>query len=70
MPNSSGTYLKVTAAALQEATLKGLVSPIEAHSCDLHILHAIQDSKQVACMTQEDLASGQRCRPCPKSSYC
>ena len=57
MPDSSGTYLKVTAAdvrAVQEATLEGLVSPIEAYSCDLHVLDAIQDSKQVACMTLED----------------
>ena len=48
MPDSSGTYLKVTATAVQavqEATLEGLVSPIEAYSCDLHIFDAIQDSK-------------------------
>ena len=40
MPDSSGTHLKVTATAVQavqEATLKGLVSPIEAYSCDLHL---------------------------------
>ena len=57
MPDSSGTHLKVTAAAVQavqEDTLKGLVSPIEAYSCDLHVLDAIQDWKQVACMTLED----------------
>ena len=28
-------------------------SPIEAYSCDLHILDAVQDSQQVACMTLE-----------------
>ena len=57
MPNNSGTHLKVTAAAvqaLQEAALKGPASPIEAYSCDLHVLDAIQDSQQVACMTLED----------------
>ena len=57
MPDSSGTHPKVTVAAMQavqEAALKGLVSPIEAYSCDLHILDAIQDSKQVTCMTLED----------------
>ena len=54
MPDSSGTHLKVTAAAVQavqEATLKWLVSSIEAYSCNLHVLDAIQDSKQVACVT-------------------
>ena len=40
--------------AVQEATLKGHVSPIEAYSCDLHVRDAIQDSKQVTCMTLED----------------
>ena len=40
--------------AVQEATLKGLVSPIEAYSCDLHVLDATQDSKEVSCMTLED----------------
>ena len=57
MPDSSGTHLKVTTTAVwavQEATLKELVSPIEAYSCNLHILDAIQDSKQVVCMTLED----------------
>ena len=48
MPEGSGTHLKVTAAAgqaVQETALKGPVSPIEAYSCDLHILDAIQDSQ-------------------------
>ena len=56
-PNSSGTHLKVTATAVrvvQEAALKGLVSPIEACSCDLHVLDAMQESKQVTCMTLDD----------------
>ena len=57
MPDNSGTHLMVTAAAVQavqEAALEGPVSPIEAYSCDLHILDAVQDSKQVTCMTLED----------------
>ena len=66
MPDSSGTHLKVTAAAVwavQEATLKGLASPIEAYSCDLHILDVIQDSKQVACMALEDWCQAQEADP-------
>ena len=57
IPDSSGTHLKVTASAVQavqEATLGGPASPIDAYSCNLHILDAIQDSQQVACMTLED----------------
>ena len=57
MPDSLGTHLMVTATALwavQEAALEGLVSSIEAYSYDLHILNAIQDSKQVTSMTLED----------------
>ena len=48
MPDNSGSHLKVTAAvvqAVQEAALKGPTSPIEAYSCDLHILDTVQDSK-------------------------
>ena len=44
MPDSSGTHLNVTATAVQavqEAALKGLVSPIEAYCCDLHILDPV-----------------------------
>ena len=66
MPDSSGTHLKFTATAVQavqEATLKGLVSPIEAYSCNLHVLDAIQDSKQVACMTLEDWCQAQEVDP-------
>ena len=57
MPDNSGTHLKVTATAawaVQEPALKGPASPIEAYSCDLYILDAIQDSKQVTCMTLVD----------------
>ena len=57
MPDNSGTHLKVTATAVQavqEADLKGPISPIEAYSCNLHVLDAVQDSQQVTCMTLED----------------
>ena len=66
MPDSLGTNLKVTAAAVQavqEAALEGSASPIEAYSSDLHVLDAIQDSKQVACMTLEDWHQVQEADP-------
>ena len=66
MPDSLGTHLKVTATAVQavqEATLEGLVSPIETYSCDLHILDGIQDSNQVACMTLENWHQAQEVDP-------
>ena len=47
MPDSSGTHLKITAAAVQAiqgAALEGPASPIEAYSYDMHILDAVQDS--------------------------
>ena len=49
--------------AVQEATLKGPISPIEAYSCDLHILDAVQDSQQVTCMTLEDWWQAQQVDP-------
>ena len=54
--HDSGTHLKVTVAAVQavqEAALEGPTSPIKAYSYDLHILDAVQESKQVTCMTLE-----------------
>ena len=66
MPDSSGTHLKVTATvvqARQEAGLKGLVSPIEAYSCDLHVLDTVQDHQQVTCMTLEDWPQAQEADP-------
>ena len=57
VPENSGTHLKVIAAAVlavQQAAFKGSVSPIKAYSCNLHILHAVQDSQQVTCMTLEE----------------
>ena len=66
MPDNSGTHLKVTAAAVwavQEAALKGPMSPVEAYSCNLHILDTVQDSQQVACMTFEDWHQAQQVDP-------
>ena len=57
MPDNSGTCLQVMAPAvqtMQEAVLKVPTSPIEAYSCNLHILDSVQDSQQVACMPIED----------------
>ena len=66
MPDSSGTHLKVTAAAVQavqEAAPEGPASPIEAYSSDLHVLDTIQDSKQVASMAIEDWHQAQEADP-------
>ena len=66
MPDNSGTHLKVTAAAVcavQEAVLKGPVSPIEAYSCDLCILDTVQDSQQITCVTSEDCHQAQQIDP-------
>ena len=48
---------------MQEAALKGATSPIEAYSYDLHVLDAVQDSQQVACMTLEDWFQAQQVDP-------
>ena len=66
IPDNSGTQLKVIAAALwavQEAALEGSVSPIEAYSCGLHVLDAVQGSQKVACMTSEDWHQSQEADP-------
>ena len=66
MPDSSGTHLKVTAAAVQavqEAALQGPVSHIEAYSSDLQIVDVLQDSKQIASMTLEDWHQAQEADP-------
>ena len=66
VPDNSGTHLKFTAATVQavhEAALEGPVSPIEAYSCDLHILDTVQDSQQVTCMTLEDWHQTQQADP-------
>ena len=66
MPDNLGTSLKVTAAAvraIQEAALEKPVCPIEAYSYDLHVVRAIQDSKQVAQMTLDDCHQVQEVDP-------
>ena len=66
MPDSLGTGLKVNAAAIraiQEAALDQPACPIEAYSCDLHVIGAIQDSQQVAQMTLDDWQQAQEADP-------
>ena len=66
MPDSSGTSLKVNAAAIraiQEAALHQPACPIEAYSCDSHVVGAIQDSQQVAQMTLDDWQQAQEVDP-------
>ena len=66
MPDNLGTSLKVTAAAvraIQEATLEKPVCPIEAYSYDLHVVGAVQNSKQVAQMTLDDWHQAQEVDP-------
>ena len=66
MPDSSGTGLKVNAAAIraiQEAALDQPACPIEAYSCDLHVIGAIQDSQQVAKMTLDNWWQAQEVDP-------
>ena len=62
MPDSSRTGQKVHAAAIraiQEAALDQPACPIEAYSCDLHVIGTIQDSQQVAQMTLDDWQKAQ-----------
>ena len=66
MPDSSGTSLKVNAAdirAIQEAVLDQPACPIEAYSCNLHVIGVIQDSLQVAQMTLDDWRQAQEVDP-------
>ena len=66
MPDNLGTSLKVTAAAvraIQEAALEGPVCPIETYTYALHVVGAIQDSKQVAQMTLDDWHQVQEADP-------
>ena len=66
MSDNSGTSLKVTAAAvraIQEAALEKPVCTIEAYSYNLHVVGAIQDSKQVAQMTLDDWHEVQEADP-------
>ena len=66
MPDSLGTSLKVYAAAIraiQEAALDQPACPIEAYSCNLHVVGAIQDSQEVAQMTLDDWHQAQEVDP-------
>ena len=63
MPDNSGTHLQFTAArvwAVQKAAHEGPTSPIEAHSCDLHVLDSVQGSQQVAHLIMEDWHQAQQ----------
>ena len=65
-PECPGQSLKVTATAvraIQEAALEKPVCPIETYSYKLHVMGAIQDSKQVAQMTLDDWHQTQEADP-------
>ena len=66
MPNTLGTHHQVTAVvvqAMQDATLKGPMSPIKAYTCDLHILDQVGDGLQGVCMTANDWQQAQWADP-------
>ena len=66
MPDNLGTSLKVNTAAIrviQEAVLDQPACPIEAYSCDLHVIGAIQDSQQVAQITLDDWQQEEEANP-------
>ena len=66
MPDSLGTSLKVNTAAvraIQEAALDQPACLIEAYTCDLHVIGAIQDSQHVAQMTLDDWWQAQEADP-------
>ena len=66
MPDSLGTGLKVNAVAvraIQEAALDQPACPIEAYSCDLLVVGAMQDSQQVAQMNLDDWQQAQEVDP-------
>ena len=66
VPNASGTHHWVSAVAvwtMQEATLKGPGSPIEAYSCNLHVMDLVGDGMQVTCMTTKDCWQAQLADP-------
>ena len=63
MPDTSDMHIQVTAAAvwaMQEAALKGFMSPIKAYSSDVHGLDSVEDTLQVACMTTDDWHQAQQ----------
>ena len=60
VPDNSGTLSQFTAAAVwavQEAALEGPTSPIEAYSCNMHVLDSVLDSQQVCLYDLGRLAS-------------
>ena len=66
MPDNLGTGVRVNAAAIraiQEAALDQPACPIEAYSCDMHVVGAVQDSQQVAQMTLDDWQQAQEADP-------
>ena len=57
MLDTVDTHIQVIVAAvhtIQEATLEGAASLIEAYSNNLHVLDAVEDGLQVTCMTIDD----------------
>ena len=48
---------------MQEATLEGSVSQIEAYSSNLHVLHSVEDCLQATCMTMHDWHQAQWADP-------
>ena len=48
---------------MQQAVLKGPMSPIELYSCNLCVLHLLGDGPQVAFMTTDDWCQAQWADP-------
>ena len=48
---------------MQKATLEGLVSPVKAYSCYLHVMDSVEDGLQVTCLTGEDWQETQLADP-------
>ena len=66
MPDTSDMHIQVTAVALwavQEASLKGSMSLIEAYSSDVQGLDSVEESQQVTCMTTDDWCQAQWADP-------
>ena len=66
MPDNLRTGVRVTAAAvraIQEVALDQPACPIEAYSCNMHVVGAVQDSQQVAQMTLNDWREAQEADP-------
>ena len=69
MTDTMGIYYWVTATAVwavQEATLKGLMTPIGAYSCDVYALDPIEGSWLVSCVTSKRLATDPGSQPHPE----